>query len=1082
MSATQIAFEYGGEIWTVPREGGVAQRLVTGQYVDFRPVFSPDGSQIAFTAAADSNMDVYVVASTGGEPRRLTYHPGADIAVGWTPDGKSVLMRSWRATERDLPKLFSLGVAPGSSLVPDVLPLPSAIAGSLSPDGKRIAYNPFRQGEAAWKRYRGGEATPIWIADLADSHIVKLPRDKSNDELPMWVGDTVYFLSDRNGPVTLFAYDVGPGTVRELIHNPDGFDIKSASAGPGGIVFDQMDRLAIYDFASGKVHAVPVTINAELPQVRARLTRIEPGQILSASVSPTGKRVLVEARGEILSAPAEKGDVRNLTRSPGVADRSPAWSPDGKWIAWLSDESGEYALYFRGPDGIGPIKKVELGDPPSFFYTPLWSPDSKMVAIADKRMNLWLVDLEHPKPVKVDAQTHGGDFDPSFSPDSKWLAYTKTLDNRLSAVFVYSLADKSIHQLTDGRSDAGSPRFDRGGKYLWMTAATDEALTPGNGMSSMGHAVTDSVYAAVLQKDEKSPVAPESDEEGKDKEKDKGDKDKTDKEKEKAKEAEAKKHPDVNSKDHVAIDFDDIQQRIVAVPIERAHHVALEVGPEGIVFVVTAPKAMADEDYLEDDDDRPPLQVSRFDLKRRKTETFLPKLDPRGPFQISADGSTVLYGEDKALYLTPSDKAKEGEGKVKLGGMDVWVDPRAEWKQIFHEVWRIERDFLYDPKAHGLDLAAAEQLYSQFLPGLSSRDELNAMMQDALGYLILGHTRMWGGATPPQQGHESGGLLGADYTIEEGRYRIARIFSAESWSPKMRAPLAAPGIVVHEGDFVLAIDGQDLRGDDDISRLLLGKAGKQTAVKVGPKSDGEGSRVLTVVPVGDEAELRLHAWMEDCRKRVDTLSGGRVGYVYIPNTAGDGYANFNRYFFSQVGKDGVVLDERFNHGGYLADYIVNTLTWKPLMGAAKREGVDEVVPSQAIYGPKVMLINQNAGSGGDALPSMFRKLGIGPLVGTRTWGGLVGIGGYPRLIDGGGVTAPRWALYNTDGQYDIENKGVAPDIEVDQDPASVRQGHDPQLERGVQIVLDALAKDPPKKLVRPPYPDYGPRLPHRSTP
>jgi tricorn protease len=1108
LSRTQIAFDYAGEIWVVGRDGGEAQRLVTGQLLNSRPVFSPDGSQIAFTGLYDDNADVYVVPAAGGEPRRLTYHPSPDEPVGWTPDGTKVLFKSMRATARDLPKLFTVPLAGG---LPDPLPLPSGDDAAFSPDGSRLAYVPFQQWQPGWTKYRGGQATPIWLANLGDSHVAKVPRTDSNDRFPMWVGDTVYFVSDRNGPFTLFACDAkggAGGPVRELLHNPDGLGVRFASAGPGALVYEQLDGLHLYDLASGTAHLVPVSVSADLPQVRPRFVRIGPHQVLHAALSPTGKRALFESHGEILSVPAEKGDVRNLTNTSGVADRDPAWSPDGKTIAWLSDETGEYALYLRSPDGIAPVKRVDLGDPPSYFYGPQWSPDSKKIVLGDKRLNLWLVDVEHPTaaPLKIETNRFEGfeglEFDPSWSPDSRWIAYKKQLPNHLHGTFIYSVEDKKTHQVTDAGSDTSSPRFDASGKYLWFLARTDVGLgqSDGIGMTSIGRATTSSVYGIVLQKDHASPVAPESDEEGdagaggivggsgKDGKPDKGAKgdnggkgdkgDKGDSGDKDKKDAKDKPVPPVQ------IDFDGIDQRIVALPIDHANYHDLEAGPDGVLFLLRFPTAFADEDYVEFDEElEPPLDVLRFDLKKRKTEPFVDGIDPwSGTFIVSHDRKKALYTKDKKWFLVDSEAGPKGADKETGGvmkgamGMEVWVDPRAEWRQIYHEVWRIERDFLYDPHFHGLDLAATEKLYAPWLEGIAGRDDLNALLTEALSNLVLGH--VWsGGGEYPRQERVSVGVLGADFRIDQGRYQFARILRGENWNPSLRAPLTEPGVDVQEGDFLLAVNGQDLKGTDEVYRLLLGRAGKQTVITVGPRADGSGSREVVVVPTGGESRLRLRTWMEDNRKKVDALSGGRVGYVYVPDTAAGGFTNFNRYFFSQTGKDGVVIDERFNHGGFIADYIVNILGWTPQMGAMTREGEDITVPSQAIFGPKVMIANEMSGSGGDALPWLFKRAGLGPLVGTRTWGGLVGIGGYPRLIDGGRVTAPRYALYGIKGEWEVENHGIAPDVEVEQDPALVRQGHDPQLERAVQLALDALAKNPPKPLVRPAYPDYGPRLP-----
>jgi tricorn protease len=1079
ISATAITFDYAGEIWIVARGGGEARRLVTGQLRNSRPIFSPDGTQIAFTGMYDRNSDVYVVPAAGGEPRRLTHHPSADEPVGWTPDGTRVLFRSWRSTPRDLPQLFTVPTTGG---FPEPLPLPSGDEASYSPDGKRLAYTPFDQWQPEWKQYRGGQVTYIWVADLSDSHVVKVPHPNASDRYPMWVGDAVYFVSDRDGGTYgLFAYDVKGGAVREVLRDPGGVDVHFASAGPGGIVCERLDGLYVYDLAAGKSTRVPVTISADLPQVRPRFEHVSPDDMLNVAVSPTGKRVLVEAHGEILSVPAEKGDVRNLTRTPGVADRDPAWSPDGKWIAWLSDADGEYALYFRSPDGIGETKKVDLTDP-SFFYAPRWSPDSKKVVLSDKHLNLWLVDVDHPTPVKIDTNPFDwSQFDPSWSPDSRWIAYDKQLDNQLHAVFIYSVADKKSHQITDGASETSCPRFDRGGKYLWFLARTDAGVLDGEGMVSLGRPTAGNAYAVVLQKEQASPVAPESDEEpdagvfatvasGE------GKKEHADKEAKEDK-ADGKTAPKP-----VVIDFDGIDQRIVALPIDRANYVDLQAAAGGLLLV-SRPVALSDDDSIDAEDEPPPSEVSRFDLKKRKVEPFLAKIDggDGAVFLVTANGEKVVYAKDHQLYLAGTDAApKAGEGEIKTGGLEVWVEPRAEWRQIYREVWRIERDFLYDPHAHGLDLAATEKLYAPWLDGIASRADLSALLSQALSNLVLGHVRMRGGSMPHQT-RVGVGLLGADFTVEQGRYRFAHILQGENWNPGLRAPLTEPGVNVKEGEILLAVNGQDVKGTDELYRFFLGRAGKQTEIEVGPKPDGAGSRKVIVVPTGSESSLRLRTWMEHNRKTVDDLSHGKVAYVFVPDTHAEGYANFNRYYFSQVGKQAAIIDERFNHGGLIADYIVNILGWTPTMMNTERDGRDTYDP-RGIFGPKVMLANQTSGSGGDGLPWLFKHAHVGPLVGVRTWGGWVGVGGYPRLIDGGIVTAPRDGGYDFDGKWVIENEGVAPDVEVEQDPALMRQGHDPQLERAVQLALDALAKKPPPRATKPPYPDYGPRLPKLAVP
>ena len=1062
VSKTQIAFNYGGEIWIVDRNGGDAHRLVAGTGLESGPVFSPDGSMVAYTGDYDGNQDVYVVSSQGGEPRRLTYHPGTDVALGWTLDGKSVLFRSTSNSYSRFEKLFTVPITGG---FPTEIPLPMGVEASYSPDGSHLAYVPRwnrRLGAGpnyiAIKHYRGGLTSPIWIASLADSSVVDVPRDNSNDFNPMWIGDKIYFLSDRSGPVTLFSYDTKTKEVKQLVKN-DGFDFKSASAGPGVIIYEQLGSLHLYDLGTGATKEVHVRVAGDMPQVAPHFEKVEK-QILNFGISPTGQRAVFEAHGEVLTVPAEKGDIRNITHSPGAADREPAWSPDGKSIAYFSDESGEYALYISNQDGMGTPKKIDLGQPPSFFYTPTWSPDSKKIAYSDKRLNLWYVDLDHPTPVKVDTDmfdTPAYEYDVVWSPDSRWLAYTKQLVNHQHAVFVYSLEDHKATQLTDGMSDALYPSFDKGGKYLYFTASTDMGLSTGwLDMSSIDRPVTRGVYITVLRKDLPSPLAPESDEEKIDAAKETKPAASADQAKDKEKE----KEPKVPVK--VTIDFDNIGQRILALPIPPKNFKGLYTGKEGDVYLLEGPR-------LDPDNGPPVLTVQRFDLKKRKTEKLL---DDVRSFVLSFNGEKMLYRQGDKWFIGAADKPpKPGEGLLKTADMEVYVVPRAEWDQMYREVWRIERDFFYNPHFNGLNLAAAEKAYKPFLASVASRSDLDYLFSDMLGNLTVLHMYV-GGGTMPEVKPVNVGLLGADYSVENGRYRFTKIFNGENWNPQLHAPLTQPGVNVKVGEYLLAVNGRELHGTDNIYSFFQETAGKQVVLKVGPNPDGTGSREVTVVPVGNETALRNYAWIEHNRRLVDKLSDGKLAYVYLPNTAGAGYTNFNRYYFAQVGKEGAVLDERFNGGGDIADYIIDYLRRPVTSLVMTREGETYKEPQEAIYGPKAMIINEFAGSGGDAMPWYFRKAGVGPLVGMRTWGGLVGIGGYPQLMDGGYVTAPRWAIYGTEGKWEVENQGISPDVQVELDPKLVREGHDPQLEKTVQILMEELKQHPLPKYPVPAYPDY----------
>jgi tricorn protease len=1067
VSARQIAFGYAGDLWVVDRSGGAPRRLTAGAGLESHPVFSPDGSQIAFAGEYEGNLDVYVVPVAGGQPTRLTYHPDPDLPVGWTPDGKSVVFRSTRASGGRYTRLFTVPVTGGPETE---IALPMAEEASFSPDGSKLAYVPFTNtrafpgGYIAWKRYRGGSAPFVWIADLKTAAIEKLPRTDSNDFNPMWIDYKVYFLSDRDGATTLYDYDLNTKQVK-LALEPNGMDIKSASACADAIVLDRIDGLYLYDLKTEKAARLDIQVQADLPAARPRLEKITK-HIQNVGLSPTGARVVVEARGEILTVPAEKGDARNLTGTPGVAERDPAWSPDGKTVAYFSDASGEYELHLKPQNGLSQGKTYKLGDAPSFYYSPTWSPDSKRIAYADKRKNLWCLDLATGKSTKVDTdpQALGGPPTPAWSPDSKWIAYTRSLQRTVAAVFLYSLETGKTHQITDGMSNAAMPAFDKGGKYLYFTASTDDGPIAFGSMSAFNRAQTNSVYLIVLSKDDPSPLLPESDEE----------KDAAVKAADKDKEKSAPK---------VRIDPENIDQRIVALPVPNRNYVGLQTGKEGVVFLVEGEAVNAPR--------RGPSSsiVHKFDLSKRKAEKLL---DGVRRFVVSHNGEKMLYQMGDKWFVTSAPAAgkpgegagapkagegpgpaKPGEGVVKLEDVEIRIDPRAEWRQIYRETWRIERDFLYDPNSHGLDLAAAEKKYQPYLDGLGSRHDLSLLMEEMLGELCLGHVYIAGGdtAAPPDS---RTGLLGADYAVDHGRYRFATVYRGESWNPELRAPLLQPGAGAKEGEYLLAVNGKDLKGDDNVYRLFEGTAGKQTFLKIGPTPDGMDSRVITVVPIPNERQLRNLAWVDANRRKVDALTGGRVAYIYVPNTSAEGFERFNRYFFAQTQKQGVIIDERFNGGGALADHIVDYLR-QPLrnyISGRAGEGEDMPFPGGAIYGPKVMLINERAGSGGDYLPYTFRQAKLGPLVGKRTWGGLVGIGGYPTLIDGGMVTAPRMGIWFPNGRWDVENRGVAPDVEVEFDPQAVREGHDPQLEKAVELVLAELQKNPPQVARRPAFPNY----------
>jgi tricorn protease len=1089
LSKTHIAFAYAGDLWLVPREGGEARLLTSGSGTKSNPVFSPDGSMIAFTGDYDGNVDIYVMPSSGGVPRRLTYHPAVDEVMGWSSDGKSVLFRSTRNSYSRFNRLFTVSLDGG---LPHELPLPMAEAGAFSPDGKSIAYVPVdnnrRLSAIGWKRYRGGKASRVWIANLTDLNLEQVPRETSNDGSPMWVGGKIYFLSDRNGPFTLFAYDLKTKKVDQALPG-SGADIKSASAGPGAIVYEQFGSLNLFDPATGKSSPVAVTVAADLPNIRPHFKKVE-NEIAGAALSPSGARAVFEAHGDILTAPGEKGDIRNLTNTPGVMERDPAWSPDGKWVAYFSDESGEYQLFLKNPDGMGEAKRISLGSPASFYYDPIWSPDSKKILFSDKRLNIWYVDLVKGAPVKIDTDTYDNPtrtLDPVWSPDSRWIAYSKTLVSHMHAIFAYSVEQAKSLQLTDGLSDARFPAFDQKGQYLYFAASTDIGPTTGwLDLSSINRPITRSAYLMVLRKDVPSPLAPESDEEkaagaaddskpdadkAQPKAEEKPEQEPTNPE-EKAKAQDARAVKSVKNEGvTVRIDAENISQRILALPIPPRDYGKLVAGKAGTIFLIEEPQRPGPDQQT---------TLWRFDLTSRKPEKLMEGVNS---FSVSFDGKKLLYSRGRRdnmhWFVTSAVAPARGEGPsaakpdmpMNLARMEVQVDPRAEWKEEYNEVWRIERDFFYDPNLHGLDLAATRKHYEPYLENVGSRIDFSYLLSDMLGEITVGHMYIRTPADPPSEQGKVG-LLGADYHIENGHYRLTRIYQGENWNPQLRAPLTQPGVNVQQGDYLFAVNGRELNPTDEVFELFAGTADKATVLKVGPTPDGKTAHNVTVVPIESEAALRNRAWIEGNLHAVDKLSGGKLAYVYLPDTGFGGYTSFNRYFFAQIGREGAVIDERFNGGGSAADYVIDYLR-RPLQNYwMTREGHDFTTPVGAIFGPKAMIINMYAGSGGDALPWYFRDAKIGPMVGTRTWGGLVGIYDYPNLMDGGSVTAPRVAFYNRTGDWDVENQGVAPDYDVEITPKDWMSGHDPQLEKAVSLVMDSLKKNPLPEGKRPAFPNY----------
>ncbi len=1088
VSANNIAFAYAQNIWVVPRAGGSARRLTSFQGTTSNPHISPDGKWVAFSGEYGGNIDVYVVSIDGGEPKRLTWNTAPDEVQGWTPDGKSVLFSSTRETNgpSGAPKFYTVPAVGG---IEELLPFNRGYQGKISADGSHIAYRMNNSWDEERRNYRGGQNRPIWIADMKTLDVVSPPWTDSKDMDPAWVGSVVYFISDRDGVANVWSYD---GATKKLTQVTDfsDFDVKTLDSGNGVLVFEQAGYVHELDAKTGKHHVVNITVNADFPWMMSQWKDVS-ARIASMALSPTGKRAVVEARGEIFTIPADKGDVRNITNSSGTAERDPAWSPDGKFISYFSDKSGEYKLYIAPQDGLTPAREIALPNH-KHYYTPAWSPDGKKIFYHDTDLKLWVLDVASGTakdvgndPWMVPART----MTPAWSPDSKWIAYVKHLNSLYKAVVVYNVETGVTKQVTDGLSDASAPAWDASGKYLWFFASTDFGLkSQWLDMTSYDHEENSALYFAVLNKNDPSPLMPESDEEtgvaaaGGGGRGGRGGGAGADSSSTGAPAGGAAARGPVT----VTIDFDGLSNRIIAVPgVAARQYSRMKPGVAGTVFFEEAVAASGTAGAATS-------TLHRYQLRDRRAVPFMTGV---ADYDVSADGHKLLYrsaggggGRGGAaaagtgganLFIVDADRVVPVAGVGRINAtLRENVDPKAEFKQIFDEAWRNQRDYLYVPNQHGSDWPKMKEMYGALLPYVMHRADLNYLVDMMGAEIAIGHSFVRGGDMPEIPA-STGGQLGADFTIDQGRYKITHILDAESWNPELRAPLSGPGIDAHVGDYVLAINGEELKAPDNLYRMLDGTANRQTVLTLNSRPVMDGARHVTVVPVANEQGLRTRAWVEHNRRLVDSLSKGALAYVYIPSTGQPGYASFNRYYFAQQDRKGAIIDERYNSGGSAADYIIDVLQ-RDFDGYFNNVAGDRMPftsPAAGIWGPKVMVINEMAGSGGDLMPWMFHYRKVGTLVGKRTWGGLVHTADTPTFIDGGSAIAPRGGFFRRDDKWDVENVGTPPDIDVENWPKDVAAGHDMQLERAVAEAMKQLAAKPVVRATKePPSPTWGKRI------
>lgn len=1033
ISNSQIVFTYGGDIWITAKDGGDAKRLTATAAVEANPHFSPDGEWIAFNSDRSGVQQVYVVSAQGGTPVRLTWYPSASQARGWSPDGKNVLYATGRENApTPYNRLWSVPVKGGPSTA---LPAPWAFDGNYSPDGNKITLDRMSRWDVEFRHYRGGQNTPLQVLDLKTLEEKNIPWEGSMDKNPHWLNNEIFFLSDRDFIMNVWAYNPATAAVRQLTKLKSG-DVKYLEGNGKELVYEQNGYLHLLDPASGKSKQLNINVVGDFPWAETKTENVTT-RATSASLSPTGKRIILEARGDIYTVPVENGDPRNITASSAAADRRPLWSPDGKELAWFSDKDGkDYALYITDQEGVKEPRKISLGES-KLAWNAVWSPNGKFIAFTDNAVRLQVLELSTGNITTADIGGNNldrGNMGLTWSPDSKFLAYTKSQPNNFRSIMIWSADTKKATALSDPMADAVSPVWDLNNRYLYFLASTNYGLGSGWANTSSQQArQTFGLYITLLRKDEANPFPLKSDEE-----------------------PDTTRRPitkDTSSFKGVRIDWDQIDRRIVAMPVPVAEYSGLLPGPKGSVLIIAGPA------------------LSKYTIADKKTDQMV-----MGGFaySVTPNGEKLLFRSGPGWRVVstarppaPTDGAVNFQLRTELNRQD-------EWKQIFYEAWRYQKDYFYDRNMHGRDWNEVWEQYGPLVPYIKHRTDLTYLLDQLGGETSVGHSFVNGGDFPAVD-TARGGVLGADLVADNGRWKLKRIFVAESWNPGLVAPLAQPNLRIKEGDYILAINNKQLTTDTDPYQLLNGTAGTQTMLTVNNKPSLDGSWVVTVQPTASESQLRQQAWIEDNRRKVDQLSGGKLGYVWVPNTGGPGFNSFNRYYFAQQDKQGAVIDERFNGGGLLDDYMVD------LMVRRLRAGLTNEVPNgepfrlpAGILGPKVLLINELAGSGGDFFPWIFKQQKVGPLIGTRTWGGLVKASSHYAFIDGGSMTSPDNAVFDPfNNKWVAENTGVAPDIEQKITAKAVTEGRDLQLEKGVEEALKLLQKEPWPAVKKPAYSTPG---------
>lgn len=1094
LSDTQIAFIHAGDLWTVPKSGGLAAHLTSAKGEETNPRFSPDGKTIAFTANYEGSEDVYTIPAQGGAPQRLTFHGGADRLLNWFPDGQSLLFASKRESFTERVSRFFQMEKNGGPAIP--LPIPYGEWACPSPDGKQIAYTMTNTDPATssgtWKRYRGGLAPDIWIFNLENHSARNLTENPANDSQPLWAENgKLYFTSDRDAAkrVNLWSYDFATETFSQLTHFTD-YDLHTPSLHKEEIAFEYAGQICVLDLKTSRHRAIPIQIISDERHTRTQTIPLGK-QIRSATISPSGKRVVLEARGRLFSVPSESGIPRAFATSETspAACRMPTWSPDGRLIAYFTDRTGEYELAVRPADGSGNEEILtHLG--PGWRYHPQWSPDSSKIVFIDSAMTVHLYERETKRLHQVDHlmwhyQGMLDRFEVSWSPDSTWFTYAADTDNRQNAICLYNTLEHRHHRVTAAFHDDDLPVFDPNGKYLYYRSKRQFRATRSEFDNSWAYTNSHSLIAVPLRRDIASPFLPKNDEEPSKPQKKvespaKQEKpatevvlvdsepslqtpqpspEKSDTPAPKPTSSEPAKAADAKAaqkKEALRIDLDGFEARGIVLPVGSGKIDQL-AATSGRVFFRNLPRSGSGGNPI----------LWSYEIEARAERRILEDVSA---YEISAEGKRILFTRNNTWMTAAltADGAK-GDRNVPLEGVEAAIHPKTEWRQIFADAWRIERDFFYDPALHGVDWTAMKDRYGRLIDACTTRNDVNIVLGELLGELNSSHTYRSGGDLE-EASRKPVGYLGCDYRMEQNAYRITNIPVTAPWDG-VRSPLLEPGINVRKGDWIVAVNGIPIDPKKEIHAAFQGLAERTIQIAVNDRPSPDGARLVLLKPLASEAKLRHLAWIEQNRRQVEKQSSGKIAYIYVANTAEDGQNELYRQWRGQTHKDGFIVDERWNAGGQIPDRFIELLNRPITHYWGVRDGADWSNPFVAAHGPKVMLANRWSGSGGDCFPWLFQKHKLGPVIGTRTWGGLIGMTGCPHLIDGGTITVPTFGIYEPEKGWIIEGEGVSPDIEVLDDPASLAKGIDPQLERAILEIQRKLAEQPASPVKKPPYPN-----------